>query len=94
MVILGGGAESYMSLVDDGSMGCGHAMRHSELETTVRAPAIIKVKGCLVLLPFSFFFFLFLVASLLGLGVEVTSREIVVSFCQFLTTVLTKNGDF
>lgn len=24
---------------------CGHAMRHSELETTVRAPAI-KVKGC------------------------------------------------
>lgn len=26
-------------------MRCGHAMRHSELEPTVRAPAI-KVKGC------------------------------------------------
>lgn len=32
--------------------------------------------------------------SLLGLGVEVTIFGIVVSFCQFLTTVLTKNGDF
>lgn len=62
---------------------CGHAMRHSELETTVRAPAM-KVKGCH-----------FLVVSLLGLGVEVTIfAGIVVSFCQFWTTVLTKNGDF
>lgn len=83
-----------MSLVDDRSMRCGHAMRHSELEITVRAPAIIIVKGCLVLLPLFFFLFFFLMASLLGLGVEVTSLEIVVSFCQFLTTVLTKNGDF
>lgn len=32
--------------------------------------------------------------SLLGLGVEVTIFGIVVSFCQFWTTVLTKNGDF
>ncbi len=71
-----------MSLGGGRSMRCGHAMRHSELETTVRAPAM-KVKGCH-----------FLVVSLLGLGVEVTIFGIVVSFCQFWTTVLTKNGDF
>lgn len=63
-------------------MRCGHAMRHSELETTVRAPAM-KVKGCHYLVVFH-----------LGLGVEVTIFGIVVSFCQFWTTVLTKNGDF
>lgn len=68
------------------SMGCGHAMRHGELETTVRAPAI-NVKGC----HFSFFFLFFV---FLGLGIKVTIFGIVVSFCQFLTTVLTKNGDF
>lgn len=34
-----------MSLGGERSMRCGHAMRHSELETTVRAPAM-KVKGC------------------------------------------------
>lgn len=63
-------------------MRCGHAMRHCEFETTVRAPAM-KVKGC------HFWF------SLLGLGVEVPLfAGIVVSFCQFWTTVLTKNGDF
>lgn len=61
-------------------MRCGHAMRHSELETTVRAPAM-KVKGCHFWSP-------------LGLGVEVTIFGIVASFCQFWTTVLTKNGDF
>lgn len=75
--------EVSMSLDGERSMKCGHAMRHSELETTVRAPAM-KGWG----LP------LFLVASLLGLGVEVTIFGIVVSFCQFWTTVLTKNGDF
>lgn len=41
-----------MSLGGERSMRCGHAMRHSELETTVRAPAM-KVKGC------HFFFFFF-----------------------------------
>lgn len=29
-----------MSLGGGRSMRCGHAMRHSELETTVRAPAM------------------------------------------------------
>lgn len=70
-----------MSLNGKKSMRCGHAMRHCEFETTVRAPAI-NVEGCH-----------FVVVSLLGLGVEVTIFGIVVSFCQFWTTVLTKNGD-
>jgi len=61
-------------------MRCGHAMRLSELETTVRAPAM-KVKGCHLVVSF-------------GLGVEVTVFGIVASCCQFWTTVLTKNGDF
>lgn len=40
-----------MSLGGERSMRCGHAMRHSELETTVRAPAM-KVKGCHFLVSF------------------------------------------
>lgn len=40
----------FMTLGRGRLMRCGHAMRHSELETTVRAPAMI-FKGCL------FFFF-------------------------------------
>lgn len=32
--------EVSMSLDGERSMKCGHAMRHSELETTVRAPAM------------------------------------------------------
>lgn len=71
-----------MTLGGDRSMRCGHAMRHCVLETTVRAPAM-KVRGCH-----------FLIVSLLGPVVEVTIFGIVASFCQFWTTVLTKNGDF
>lgn len=75
----------FMTLGRGRLMRCGHAMRHSELETTVRAPAMI-FKGCL--------FFFFIVDSLFGLVVVVTIFGIVASFCQFWMTVLTKNGDF